>query len=170
MGSNLKYILDTNIFIEAARRYYSFDFGSKFWDFLINEAKKGVICSIDKVFEEIKQGNENDPLRKWAVSSFVNYFFSTINNVVLQHYQEIIKIVNSKNNQYSENAINEFLKEDNADAWIIAYAKYQNLIVVTHESYNPNSRKKVLIPNVCKTFKIECIDTFQMLKNLNFKL
>ena len=48
MEDNNKYILDANVFIEAARRYYSFDFGSKFWDFLIEKAQNGILFSINK--------------------------------------------------------------------------------------------------------------------------
>jgi len=29
------YVLDANVFIEAARRYYAFDIAPKFWDTLI---------------------------------------------------------------------------------------------------------------------------------------
>ncbi|WP_369697183.1 DUF4411 family protein [Candidatus Endomicrobiellum trichonymphae] len=32
------------------------------------------------------------------------------------------------------------------------------------EKLNLRIKKKVLIPNVCKTFKVECINTFDMLK------
>jgi len=55
----LKYVLDTNVFIDASRSYYSFEFGSKFWDFLIDNARNNKIISIDKVYDEIKQGDDN---------------------------------------------------------------------------------------------------------------
>ncbi|MFN3605354.1 MAG: DUF4411 family protein [Leptonema sp. (in: bacteria)] len=166
----LKYVIDSNIFIEASRRYYSFDFGTKFWDFLEKKAKEGIVCSIDKVLKEIQKGDKKDPLRQWAEKNFIKFFNSTENEDVLQPYKEIVNYVNNQKNQYTENAIDEFLQEDNADAWIISYAKYKNLIVVTHEKYNPDVKKKVLIPNICEEFKIEYIDTFGMLRDLKFKL
>ena len=46
----------------------------------------------------------------------------------------------------------------------IATAKAKNYILVSHEKYSPESRKKVPIPNVCKLFNVECIDTFEMLR------
>lgn len=164
-----KYVLDANIFIEASRRYYSFDFGTKFWDFLVEKAKENTICSVDKVLKEIQKGNVNEPLRKWAENEFKDYFFSTENDGVLNIYKEIINVV-YRNNNYTQNAKDEFFKEENADAWVIAYAKCNNLIVVTHESINLNSRKKILIPNLCHELNIKYIDTFTMLKELNFKL
>jgi hypothetical protein len=43
----------------AARTFYSFDFGGKFWDFLIQEAQNGNLASIDKVLKEINKGNDD---------------------------------------------------------------------------------------------------------------
>ncbi|MFN3605484.1 MAG: DUF4411 family protein [Leptonema sp. (in: bacteria)] len=161
--------MDSNVFIEASRRYYAFNFGTKFWDFLVQMAENNILCSVDKVLKEIKEGNVNDPLRQWAENQFARYFLSTENNEVLRHYKEIVNKVDANVN-YTDNAKMEFMEEKNADAWVIAFAKYKNLTVVTHESYNPNSKKKVLIPNVCREFNIKYIDTFEMLKGLNFRL
>ncbi len=41
---------------------------------------------------------------------------------------------------------------------------------VFEERSNLQAKRKVFIPDVCKYFNIHCIDTFQMLKELNFKL
>lgn len=46
------YLLDTNVFIEAARRYYSFDIAPAFWTALLYYAEKGNLHSIDKVKDE----------------------------------------------------------------------------------------------------------------------
>jgi len=41
---------------------------------------------------------------------------------------------------------------------------------VTHESlYDPKIKKKIKIPNVCETFGIPYISTFEMLKRLKAK-
>jgi len=165
----LKYVLDANIFMESSRNYYSFDFGTKFWDFIKENAEKGILCSIDKVLKEIQKGDEQDQLRKWAENDFRTFFLPTNNDNVLVNYKKIVNHVNS-NSQYNQNAIDEFLKEDNADAWIISFAMTKSLIVVTHESYNPDVKKKVLIPNVCKHFNIPYKNLFDMLRELNFKL
>ncbi len=166
---NYQYVLDANIFIEASRRYYAFDFGTKFWDFLLQKAIDGKVCSIDKVLEEIKQGKKDDPLKIWATQKFAHYFFTTKKDEILQHYKQIANLV-FNNNQYTDAAKNEFLQENNADAWIIAYAKCYNLTVVTHEAFNPNSKKIVPIPNVCENFNIQFINIFELLKQLNFQL
>ncbi len=162
----LKYVLAANVFMTAARDYYSFDFGNTFWNFLLENAKKGVLCSIDKVLEDIERGN--DKLKEWAKNEFKNFFYATNNNEVLSHCKEIVNHV-QKNQNYLDKAIVDFLREDNSDAFVIAFAKSMNIIVVTNESYNPQAKRKVLIPVVCKDFRIETINIFGMLKNLNFK-
>ncbi len=164
----LKYVLDANIFITAARTYYSFDFGNKFWDFLKTQAENGYICSIDKVLREIEK--VDDALKNWAINDFNEYFKTTEINDIIENYSDIVNYVASPNSHYTEGAINEFLKEENSDAWIIAFAKQKNLIVVTEERSNPQAKRKVFIPDVCEHFNIHCVNTFQMLKELNFKL
>ena len=56
-----------------------------------------------------------------------------------------------------------------ADGWVLAYAKVNNLIVVTHEEYAPDAKRKVPMPNVCLEFDIEYVDTFAMLRELGEK-
>ena len=52
----LKYVLDSDTFIRAARTHYPFDFALPFWEGLVNFANKGIICSIDKVYKELTEG------------------------------------------------------------------------------------------------------------------
>jgi hypothetical protein len=49
----MKYLIDSNTFIEAARTFYSFDYGTKFWDFLELQAINNALASIDKVLEKL---------------------------------------------------------------------------------------------------------------------
>lgn len=82
-----------------------------------------------------------------------------------------IRIVNWAENQqqYSRPAKDDFMQSDNADAWVVAFAKVNTLTVVTHEIYNAAIQRKLPIPNVCKAFNILYCNTFDMLRNLNFQ-
>lgn len=164
MQSNA-YVLDTDVFIEAARRYYAFDLGSKFWDILLKHADNGVVESIDWVKNELLEGK--DELARWADDSFSNAFFSTIEEDVQESYRKIITWVQNQP-QYREAAKADFA--DGADGWLIAYAMTRGRIIVTHENPDPNIRRKVPIPNVCEQFNIRYIDTFAMLRELGAKL
>ncbi|MGW8257066.1 MAG: DUF4411 family protein [Thermoguttaceae bacterium] len=48
-------------------------------------------------------------------------------------------------------------------------AKAESLLVATDELYDINIRKKVKIPNVCRQFGVEYINTFDMLRELAVK-
>ncbi len=162
----LKYVLDADTLMRAARTHYSFDIAQVFWDGLLQYAQQGIICSIDKVLDEINNGN--DELVTWANNEFSEYFITTQTSVILENYARLIEWAQSQN-QYNQNAKDEFYQIDNADAWIIAFANTKNLTIVTHEKYNPDIKRKIPIPNVCEAFNIQYIDLYQMLKDLGFK-
>lgn len=149
--------------MQAARKYYSFDFAKPFWDALVNFAHQGRIVSIDKVYNEIMRGN--DKLKDWADSDFKEFFHPTHNIIpVVEHYASLVYWVEAEI-QFKPLAVKSFLEDENADAWVIAYAKLHKLTLVTSEN---NSKGEIPIPTVCNEFNIRCIDTFVMLKELNF--
>src|SRR5690348_7002126 len=65
-----KYVLDANVFIEAKNKHYGMDFCPAFWDWLLTAQKKGLVCSIEAVLDELKQQPEEDEdedeLSKWV--------------------------------------------------------------------------------------------------------
>lgn len=85
-----KFVLDTNVLIDAHRRYYSFDIAPCFWRVLIDLAKQGHVVSIDRVKMELMNSDEEDPLNKWANSEFNQWFMPTDNDAVFQALGEII--------------------------------------------------------------------------------
>jgi len=159
------YVLDTNVFIEAARRYYALDIAPGFWDALISVASEGRIISIDKVKGEIDQGN--DALKEWADSSFHKWFVSTDQEDVLYAYASVMQWAQSQA-QYTPAAQEDFAKSP--DGWVIAFGLAKGCIVVTHEVFDANTRKKIKIPNACEALKVQYIDTFRMLRDLGVKL
>ena len=74
VGGQKVYVLDTNVFVEAARRYYAFDIVPGFWQMLIDQARIGNIISIDRVKSEIDRGDDDDDLKTWANSNFYPWF------------------------------------------------------------------------------------------------
>lgn len=166
VGDTLKYILDTNVFIEASRRYYSFEFAKPFWTSLCDYGNKGVICSIDKVHDEIKNGD--DALKEWAVNDFHSCFQSTQQPDVLSAYANIVQWAQGQS-QFLQRAKDVFMEDKNADTWVLAFALAKSVKVVTHEVFSPEAQKRIPIPNVCQAFSIDCCDTFVLLKELKFR-
>lgn len=159
------YVLDANVFISAHRGYYDFDLAPSFWKSLITHAGKNNICSIDKIQDEIISPNPQnaDKLHIWTAENFKNYFERTDSQDVIESYAEIQQWAYS-NPQFTDSAKEEFAR--NADAWLIAYAKSKNYKLVTHEANNPEMRKRILIPVVCREFNVEYVNTFEMLRTL----
>lgn len=163
----IKYLIDANVLMEANRRYYSLDLAPAFWEYLIRSAKKGPIRSIDRVYDEILKGK--DDLTEWAKKSFTFAFVNTKNDEkVIEIYAELMQWA-IKQIRYTQAAKDEFARVENADAWLIAYAKVHEYIIVTQEVLDLNIKKKIPIPNVCDQFDVKYINTFQMLRELNFK-
>ena len=162
-----KYVLDANVFIQAARAYYAFDLAPAFWQALFDYASNGRLLSIDRVKEEIEQGK--DELAKWASGTFHKWFASTNENDVLQAYGGIMQWAQAQP-QYSAAAKAEFADVKNADAWLVAYAQAKGYVVVTLEQPAPNAQRTIPIPNVCQAFSIPFIDSFAMLRALGVKL
>ncbi len=82
------YVLDSNVFIEAARRYYAFDLAPPFWESLVQNSANGRIYSIDRVKQELERGK--DELATWTTSQFNDAFASTDEEDVVAVYTDII--------------------------------------------------------------------------------
>ena len=165
MANSQQYLLDANVFIEAARRYYAFDLAPKFWESLEHHSKIGQIGSIDWVKKELLKGQ--DDLADWAKRGcFDSGFASTDEAEVTKIYGEIITWV-SNQEQFSAAEKAKFAR--GADGWLIAYAAANKLIVVTHEEPVSVNSAKVKIPNVCTAFQVECKNTFEMLRAIGVR-
>lgn len=166
MSNNPIFVLDANVFIQAARQYYAFDLVPRFWDILKEYAHRGYICTVDFLKKEIEASK--DQLAKWFLNEFSNYCFNAMRDgEVIKAYRKIIKWVN-ENPQFKDEAKRDFAS--GADGWIVAYATVHKCIVVTHEQYDPNVKRKVPIPNVCKEFNVSYTDTFDMMRRLGMQI
>lgn len=158
------YVLDANVFIQAARRYYAFDLAPRFWDSLVQHAADGRIRSIDRVLWELDRGK--DELAAWVKSNLNNAFASTDEADIVQVFSEIMAWVQAQS-QFFDAAKADFAS--GADGWLVAYAKVKGRTVVTQEVLNPDIKRKVPIPNVCQAFGVPSIDTFEMLRRLGVR-
>lgn len=166
-GGPIRYVLDANVFMEAARRYYAFDIAPTFWQALIQHAQAGTVLSIDRVKNEINKGR--DELRNWAKNDFSIWFSSTDDDLVINAYSQVIRWA-YRQSQFTDSAKAEFASDDNADAWVVAYAMARSCVVVTHEQLKPGIRHRVPISNVCQAFGIPYVDTFEMIRALGVRL
>lgn len=153
------YLLDANVFIEAKNYYYSFITFPGFWEWLDTEQDKGNIGSIKQIRDELLKGN--DELAEWIKKRKDSSWFLPIDDVVTQ--QNLGQIATWVMSQpFKEAAKPEFLA--GGDPWLIAKAKAIGATVVTQETFDAQTKKKVKIPNVCRAFNVPYINTFGLLE------
>ena len=155
----VEFWLDTNSFITPKRGPYGFDIVPGFWKFLDRKAKDGIIASSVFVYEELRNGEEDD-LLEWAKRIRESGFFVEPDASVQAAFREIADHVE---NTYEAPQASQFLA--GADPWIIAHAKANSGRVVTFEVGAPRS-KKPKIPDVGDRFGVRTLNMFQLLRLL----
>ena len=156
------YVVDSNVFMQAANTYYAFDLVPAFWDWL--ETRIGTdIFTITAVKEEILA--QNDQLANWFASVDDPKWVLPVDD---EHTQlQMPKITqHCVDYGYKLPGITKFLS--GADPWVIACARAKGWIVVTHEESNPDTKKRVKIPDVCNNLDVQHMMAFEMLRILGF--
>ncbi len=160
-SSQRRYLLDTNVFIEAKNRYYSFETVPGFWEWLEVARAEGVVISIDKVKEELIRSK--DELAQWA-KDHPDFFCSTGDAECIKYFGELSRWAYDVGNNYSKAAKVEFTKGDIADPYLVAYARAYECVVVTHEKPASDGRKRIKIPDACQAIGVDYIDIFSVMK------
>ncbi len=158
------FIVDSNFFIQAHRANYPLDIAVTFWEKVKELADNGSIVSIDKVKSEIYQND--DELKAWCIENLPHDFFKDSSGTI-EAYTQVVNWAVSMSDHYIQKAMEEFLDADEADAWIIAYALENDIVITTHEKSQPDSKKKIKIPEPCNTLGVAFVDTIEMLRRLN---
>jgi hypothetical protein len=160
-------MLDSDVFIAAKNRYYAFDICPGFWKSLIGHHRKGNVCSIGRVKDELLAGQGTEDLVQWVKNEVPpGFFLSTNDGDVISAYREVM-LWAQRHPQYLDQAKAKFATE--ADGWLVASARVKKGVVVTNEQPRPQSRNRILLPDVCNQFNVEYKDTFAMLKDLSVR-
>ena len=155
----MKYLLDSNTYIQAKNFYYGMDICPAYWDWLDQQFQLGTVASVDMIAKELKDGN--DELAQW-VKDRPEHFINNDDDETQSVFTEIVQAVVA--GDYNPANRDNFLAK--ADPWIIAKAKTIGATVVTNESLAVQNTKKVKVPNICHQFDVPCLNTFQFLREL----
>jgi len=153
----MAYLLDANVFIQAKNLHYGLDFCPAFWEWLIASNGMGRAYSIEKVGDELEDGN--DELATWAAARGPRFFLKPAAQM-LPALAQVSAFVTSQ--RWDGAAVNTFLQV--ADYYLVAHALAHGHTVVTHEIASA-STKKVKIPNVCIGLGIKCVTPYEMLRH-----
>lgn len=128
-------------------------------------AEQGKIISIDKVKNELY--DKNEAIEKWCRVNLPEDFFRSTSHI-MDKYSIVTSWAISKSNHYLQNALNEFLSADVADAYLIAFAleDVENRIIVTYETSQPAIKNKIKIPEACHALNVRYLNTIKMLRKM----
>jgi hypothetical protein len=163
------YLLDANVLITAHSYYYPVDAVPEFWSWVAHQAASNKIKIPIEIYEEIKDGSndaEQDLLYAWIQDSDHKKATVLSQDVDPALVQRVIA------DGYANDLTDDELEQLGRDPFLIAYALAapSDYCVVTTEVSKPRKqRQNRRIPDVCTTLGLRCIDTFTMLRELQFR-
>ena len=120
--------------ISRTSNHWNFDCCPAFWDWLIQKNDEQIVFSIEAVYKELTDGN--DDLSTWA-KSHKNTFFLSPDNLTQDQFTTVSTWAISQD--YEQTAISEFFSV--GDYFLVSHALGNRMTVVTHEIPS-NSKKK----------------------------
>ncbi len=159
------YLLDANVFMEAAQLYYSFDLTPGFWNWLEGPLLRGRVASIEAVRAEIVRG-EGD-LVTWA-AGMPSGFWQADTADSIANARTLVQWARDPARPCNEAAVAEFASS--ADLRLIAIAMAIRGAVVTREVSAPRAKKRVKIPDVCAAFGVTSVTPFEAYRALGMRL
>jgi hypothetical protein len=156
------YWIDSNVLIQAKNGPYDFDRVPQFWTFISKEIENGRIKAPKFVYDELT--GATDWLANWCKQRKKDGLCENASRDVQQAYSDIANYVQAN---YTAHQAAVFLR--GADGWVIAHAMVDGGTVVTHES-DKSKKSKVKIPAICRQFGVTCLNTYEMNKELDFRV
>ena len=151
----MAYLPDANTFIEAKNTYYGMDFCAAFWDWLRQANADGRVFSIERVRNELTDGN--DALSSWASEQGPTFFLPP-DEAILPALTSVSAWATSRT--YPPAAVNTFLQA--ADYYLVAQALAHDHVVVTREV--AGATRRIKIPNASIGVGVQCMTPFELLR------
>lgn len=154
------YLIDSDVLIDAKNRHYGFDFVPAFWDWIAQQHQAGRVFTVQKVADEVLAGA--DELARWMRIQPASFRIAAGLND-----QASLRAVSqwATNTHFTQGAISDFLQK--ADYYLVGQAATLGYTVVTQETSDSTSRKRVKIPDACSAVGVSSITPFNMLRAEN---
>ena len=152
------YSFDTSSLVEAYRFLYPMENFPSLWDKIEKLIKSDRLKMSQVVLDEVRR---NKVLKQWCDQKSLK---SHLESKVNESDQNKVRTILSK----YPGMLNVKKNTSGADPWVIALAmQYQKGVVVTEEKSTGNLEHP-RIPDVCKAFKIECVQIAGVVKKENW--
>lgn len=157
------YLLDANVLIDANRDYYPLNRVPGFWDWLQRLAAAGHLKVPLEIYDEITSGSGD--LVDWLKQGNVK------RDLVLREDPDPDAVDHVVTTGYGRDLTDLELGRLGRDPFLIAYAlaKRDKRWVITNEVSKPTKKRANRhIPDVCKTLRVSCDNTFFLIRTLDF--
>lgn len=158
------YLLDANVLIDANRDYYPIGRVDEFWEWLVYQGEQGALKIPIDIYEEVKAGT--DALADWVKDAATEAAIKLDEEVNI----DLVRKVTEEG--YAPDLSDIEIEGVGRDPLFIAYALKDpaGRTVVTTEGTKPSAqRHNKKIPDVCKHFGIQSINTYQLTRLLDFR-
>ncbi len=162
------YLLDACVLIDANRDYYPIARVPEFWEWLLEMGKLDRIKIPQEFYEEVilppPPKDRPDPLVEWLKTNK--------NALVLDEEADAELVARVTEQGYANNLTDEEIEKIGRDPFLVAYSlvDIQNRSVVTTEHSSPKRRRaNRKLPDVCDDFSVQCINTFALIQELDFR-
>lgn len=162
------YLIDSNALIDSQRDYYHRQNFQPVWDCIAKNAEV-----IPQVYNEL--AIPGSALGSWVKETFHGSTLDISSPQVFEKYAEIQQWI-ARCGYWTNVGFTQWASPEKADPWLIAVAKINDLIIVSHERSRPMmdanrpSKKEPKITTVAEQFGVKVIPIYEMLYDLNFQV
>lgn len=155
-------MVDSCVLIRANEDYYPLDRVPQFWEWIEQEAIAGRVKIPFEIYSEIAVWS--GLFRDWICRRHIR------EALVLGELIDDTLVKRVLADGYGKNLTENEMGKIGRDPFLIAYAlAKERRVVVTKETPKPTAqRANRKIPDVCETFRIQCITDFELYRALNF--
>lgn len=154
------YLIDSDVLIDAKNRHYAFDIVPAFWDWLEQAHKAGTVFTVQKVADEVLAGG--DELATWMKAQPASFRLAPGPS----DQAALVAVASWVSGAgFTPAAVSTFLAA--GDYFLVAQAVSLGFTVVTQETPDPASKKRVKIPDACNAMNVPWMTPFKMLSTQN---
>ncbi|CEJ10792.1 hypothetical protein BN1110_01076 [bacterium YEK0313] len=157
------HLLDANVLINANRLYYQIERVPEFWDWLRHMGEQGHVKIPTEIYEEMTDAT--DALADWL------RYQDTKDALLFDEESDVALVQRVINQGYAPDLTDVEIEKVGRDPFLIAAALFDpaNRCVVTAEVSKPTTtRTNRRVPDVCNTFGVSWMDSFGLIRVLNF--